>query len=330
MTKLLKSILMFCGGMLCAGCAVFSPSSASSGDDIFSRSSLDAELVRSMLPHAEQYVTPYRLDKDISQRLLPTDVLSGARLVLLQVDVESTLTKKCMDKAGYPQYVRSTDASAPFPETSPSVSQVFNVAVAQKYGYRDAPDPTFIALEVTRNDEGYESQPAAFHEAWRLCMSEASDLTRGALGIQLNPEEEEGEKTPRQELFAEANKMHVDTSESELQTAAGKWRECMSPLGIVDLPSEPDMFGAYERIPESLREKWGWTAYGEPSAEEIRFAVHDAQCRESSGWAALYYDAEWEVANSIMQGHDDLVRSIQEEQRQMAAALLALKGSSTE
>lgn len=75
----------------------------------------------------------------------------------------------------------------------------------------------------------------------------------------------------------------------------------MAPVGISDLPDQP--WEAATSIPDSLRDKWDWELTGPASAEEIRTAKHDAECRETSGWASTYYDAEWAVAENFVDKH---------------------------
>lgn len=313
--------------MACAGCSLLPGGSADEPVDIFSASNLDQELLKSMLPQAEQYVTLYIEDKDIARWLLPTDVVFGRRAERLRLEVESTLTKQCMDKAGHPQYLRSTDAAAPFPENSPSRSKVFTVDIAQKYGYRDAPDPGVLNMEMLLNDEGYDSQSNEFREAWYGCMDEAAEAVRGALGEAKHNPEDEPPATPERKLTSELNRLMVDTSVEPLRSAAQQWRECMSPLGIADLSTEPAMNGGRGMVPESLREQWQWRIIGQPTADEVRVAVHDAQCREQSKWTELYYDADWQSSYDLMRDKQDIVSGIQEKQRQVAAALLALRST---
>lgn len=324
---IIRGFALLAGAVMCVGCSMLPSNSSDEPVDIFSASNQDQELLTSMLPQAEKYVTPHYTEKDISQWLLPTDVLLARRSGLLEIEVASTLTKQCMDKAGHPQYQRSTDASAPFPETEPSSSQVFTVEIAQKYGYRNAPDPTILNMDVLLNDTGYQSQSHEFREAWYQCMNEAEDQVLAALGRVRPSPDEISEKTPEQELYSSLNQLSVDTAKEPLQSAAHLWRECMAPLGIADLPTEPSMgFGA-RRVPESLKEQWQWEIYGAPTAEEVRVAVHDAQCRQQSGWTQHYYDTEWQQAEDLLQGKEDLIKSSQDRQRQEAAALLALRST---
>lgn len=84
-------------------------------------------------------------------------------------------------------------------------------------------------------------------------------------------------------------------SDDDVLAAAAEWRTCMSGLGIEDLPETP-----YEMPSESLAAEYG--VYQTPdagdeiviTAEEREMAVTDANCRETSGYAEAFYQANWD------------------------------------
>lgn len=286
--------------------------------------------VRAFQAQAEQYVAPLVVEKDITTWSLPTDVLLANKLGLLEGEVESILTKKCMDDAGQPAYRISTDADAPNPETSPGgIHRIFSVELAKKYGYREAPDPTYLIYDLAISDPGYESQPPAFHDAWHGCIRKAEEAIRVAEGKDtpsVMPEEESAKDlSPLEELHSAFNRMTVDETLEPLRSSAQQWRDCMAPLGIVDLPSSPWNRFITHSMPPSLVEKWQWTSWGEPSAEEVRIAVHDAQCREKSGWQENLYNAQWQNAVELLSGKENLVAAERDNQRQKAVILLTLR-----
>ncbi len=95
----------------------------------------------------------------------------------------------------------------------------------------------------------------------------------------------------------------------------------MAPLGTIDLPAEPWSLG-YGRlsVPDSLQEKWQWHNVGQPTPAEIEYAVYDAQCRESSGWTDILYDAEWDMREAFVNQHrTELDTEILEPLREKAA-----------
>lgn len=84
-----------------------------------------------------------------------------------------------------------------------------------------------------------------------------------------------------------------------------KWHECMKPLGIPSLPESPREFPTDE-----VRAKLGLDSGDDsagsgtlPSKEEIDLAVHDATCRESSGYSAKSYDMQWNAEVDLLRAN---------------------------
>lgn len=272
------------------------------------------------------FVDSLHVEKDFAQWSLPTEVLVAQKLQNLRVDVEGHMTEQCMHSHGYVQFIRPRDASAPNPETSPRGRRIFTVEIARKYGYHEAPDPGRLNEDILKNDPGYESQPVAFHDQWAECRKAVRDEIRQQLGIERHQDDGEiREKTPLQSLLADYDNLSVDTFVEPLESAKQQWQQCMSPLGIADLPDEPWMRFTANSLPASLAQQWGWDMRSEPTVEEIRVAIHDAQCREESRWNELYYEAEWEMASVLVQGKEDMLAAYHDEQIQTASLLLDLK-----
>ena len=97
----------------------------------------------------------------------------------------------------------------------------------------------------------------------------------------------------------------------------------MSPLGIADLPARPWVFMNPGEAPESLMNQWEWRPTGQASADEIRVASHDAQCRESSGWSERFYDAEWKLHSEFIANNKAEIEKILEENKAKAEYYLA-------
>lgn len=106
------------------------------------------------------------------------------------------------------------------------------------------------------------------------------------------------------------NRFAVDTSSPELQDAASQWRTCMAPQGIVDLPQEPWRSTSTGALPESLVTRFDYRPTGEASADEIAVATADAQCRESSGWTDLLYEATWDQEAAFVAAHQTEVDTV--------------------
>ncbi len=258
----------------------------------------------------------------------------------------------CLHQAGFPEEHLRTDYRAPKSPTAGnfSVHRLFTVELAQRYGYRMAPDPSdTIAAEIeAKGGDWFSDKSDEYRNAWDTCMDKSREQLDGwktakiqeqeeQLWHQFHPDEpfpttDEGrtawmnEQTdladqgllPSQNDPATLNRWTVDTSGPELQAAAAQWRACMAPLGIPDLPSEPwdpDM-----RPPESLTTRWGWDSPLDPaSADEIAVATHDAQCRQDSGWFDLLYDAAWTQASAFVEQNRDALNAQNREWNQQLA-----------
>ncbi|MDO4259816.1 MAG: hypothetical protein Q4C87_09900 [Actinomycetaceae bacterium] len=266
------------------------------------------------------------IKKDIATNALPTDPYVAPRLMVLHFQVRLKLIDKCLIAQGVQRDPGGFDADAPFAETSPTgISRIFNPAIAQKYGYRDAPDPT-LGPPLTGTKES-EPDPKLLAQ----CTEEATKTLRGdSTGRDLSqfdidaPANLSGNEAAR----AAINQASVDTSAPPLREAAQRWKECMAPLGIVDLPDEPFSL-IMGTLPQSLVDRWQWNSIGDPTDEEIRYAVHDAKCRDSSGWSQAFYDAEWDLHAHIVENYreemDSIAVEVRDEEKRLRELLATTK-----
>jgi hypothetical protein len=81
----------------------------------------------------------------------------------------------------------------------------------------------------------------------------------------------------------------------EVRGAAVKWRECMSPLGIPDLPETPSpAFSVIDRFGLGITDGADAAIFAiDVDPEEKAIAVEDAKCRASSEYDQILYDAYW-------------------------------------
>ena len=154
---------------------------------------------------------------------------------------------------------------------------------------------------------GYHRAPSKRREEWlkvveqknQLLKDSAADKTFMACS----------EKLRSSGVFKASDKLEGDVAPyvndvsklPKVRAAAQRWRKCMAPQGIADLPEEPQMA-------QSVATKFG---LGQPdgddtatdtnvSAEEIKLAVADAKCREQSGYEQLVYDLQWVGQEQIL------------------------------
>ena len=252
--------------------------------------------------------------------------LSNLALDLVRTD--------CLHQAGFPEERLRTDYRAPKSPTAGNLwaRQLFTVELAQRYGYRMAPDPSdTMAPEIAaKGGDWFSDKSDEYMNAWETCQDQAMEKVSGWQDAVRNAEDQAawdrlhpGQPYPSTdaefqawldeqlelgtaglsadpENFVDINRWTVDTSGPELQAAAAQWRACMAPLGIPDLPGEPWDPGM--RPPESLTTRWGWDSPLDPaSADEIAVATHDAQCRQDAGWFDLLYDASWTQASAFVE-----------------------------
>ncbi|WP_143180962.1 hypothetical protein [Buchananella hordeovulneris] len=105
-----------------------------------------------------------------------------------------------------------------------------------------------------------------------------------------------------------------DLGGDRLRQALEQWRQCMAPLGIAYLTTP------LEFPTPALANQWQLNSdiplleLGDsPSADEVRIAVHDATCQESSGWAQAYYEESWRVDEEFVRENYAELEALQAE-----------------
>ena len=104
-------------------------------------------------------------------------------------------------------------------------------------------------------------------------------------------------------LVDDTNMMMITLKKPEVQEAAAKWRECMAPLGIEDLPQTAQLMP-----PISKAVGWystGLPLGGEPVDEERQVATHDAQCRASTKYTEVVYNALYDAYAEDLQTNQE-------------------------
>lgn len=247
--------------------------------------------------------------KDRAKWTLPTDPYYGWQARSLKIHAYSLVIAPCMAKNGFPDYQVVWDSNAPRSEflAGSGNFHILTPAAAQRFGYRLVTEPGDVVPQGA-----YEDKSDAFHEQIAQCETANEDIlltpqSKAQISQPLPDRENNDFESVEDSPGSLLNRLSVDTSAGELPAAAARWRECMAPLGIPDLPAEPWLPAMRHRMPPSLLTRWDWQPGGQPSADEIEVATHDANCRETSGWQAALYDAEWELhANFVAEHGADL------------------------
>lgn len=233
------------------------------------------------------------VEKDINTWALPSDAYNPPKLSLeyYAVGLEA---RACRQAAGLPDTVLRFDPNGTLPATSNEAgTRLFDVDIASQYGYHEQLDPRINWDDHKKSDaeRSLLSDPVA-SEAFVACQQQAMrDL--GA-----DPE------AAYQYGFPDTDVSSDD--QAAVYAAVGRWRECVAPLGVADLPVD----AGPEGLPTSSQmAKWGldqdiapWLVAA-PSQEEIEFAVADAKCEDSSGWRQAAYDAQWNAEIEYLKKH---------------------------
>ncbi|MFV0374123.1 hypothetical protein [Microbacterium sp.] len=227
------------------------------------------------------------------------------------------VTAKCMTDAGYPMSVPFKDLTEAWKVAAWTSNGVryFNERLAATYGYT----------------EGHPELPN--EEEWRAFYDQDfSDEKRAALDDCRDAHADElvgRQATDIYNLGAEFvwNAAEAADATPAVQEAAARWRECMKPLGLVDLPSSP-----YPVMPtESQRARFE-EEHPSPGPLQLHDAMFDAACRESSGYAEAAYEAEWDEEHRIIAENIDefeRIRTEGDKYYQQAVRTIAELGASS-
>ena len=269
-------------------------------------------------------------EKNQERWVLPTDVYSGRPLGTFVIDAQIVDTVQCMNANGYPDYplhiklFRPENTVYPWGANAP----IFNERIAAEFGYRLGGETTEAFIPGVSVPER-QLMPAAFGEQLDTCETQSLEKLHPEMAQYIAELEKLGTLSENPQVLAEENasiqaqlnQLRVDTQQPALVTAAEKWRECMAPLGIADLPETPWANASPEVMPPSLLNEWHWETGGMPSADEVRVATHDAQCRRSSGWFDALYEETWKVHEEFVRNHQsELTPILEDYKRQVQVA----------
>lgn len=230
--------------------------------------------------------------KNIEQWDMPLDPYVPDTSFLVDY-AENLLVSPCMTQAGFDWAVPWQDIhQPPSPTRNATDLRIFTRTIAAEFGYRD---------------QGSNLRPNA---AWREVAQSKQQISAAEEQALINCLEIAREALPlldgsTQVAIAFSNDALRATQEDpRVKAAAQRWVECMRPAGVSDLPDSPFLMPT-----DALKHALGISSGKEPSAEEIRLAVLDADCRESSGWRETAYETEWELQlEALIENADDLER----------------------
>lgn len=234
-------------------------------------------------------------EKNRAQWALPLDDYTTMAVSLKSSRVREVAMSHCMAAYNirYPQSDWPDFAADP---THNNIGRrLFNVEIATEFGYHTGPYDAAERRKERADLDAYlitvSTPTGSAAEAECIAEQEASA-----------PPLPDGVRVGDDLAGRAYNAAIVD---QQVLDAVERWRDCMEPLGIENLPEWP------EDMPTSeLAETWrdgrpsGETApifdWTPPPAEEFEVAIADAQCREESGFAEAFYEAEWNAQVALM------------------------------
>ena len=186
------------------------------------------------------------------------------------------------------------DLDAPGPVTANAAGRrLFSVELAKQFGYHYAPTQKF------------DRQRAQEIAVIQYTPSEASalELCQGTADQAL---------PPLGESLSELLSFQVDvTADVRVVASVADWRQCL----------ESAMPGMATGWPEDMPGRVEWGSFGldravmwdapPPSEPELALAVQDVICRESSGFSASYYEAEWSAQEAVLRQNYDALAATQ-------------------
>ncbi|SDF19310.1 hypothetical protein SAMN04487781_0709 [Cellulosimicrobium cellulans] len=216
--------------------------------------------------------------------------------------VTDVLVEECMHENGFAYQRPLVDATATSETISRSGRNLFNVEIAARWGYSGAPDPNRDTIRAA--ESASTSWPQEKSDAYWVCLSKAANMSADA--VRINNTIAALGASP----WSEAQK------DPRVQTAAADWFQCMQPLGFSDLPESPHHDAGGTPTP-AMAASFGEIADGKSNvqtarqeAEEIRLAIFDANCRESSNYAQALYDAEWEGQTRVVEENQETLDAL--------------------
>lgn len=230
---------------------------------------------------------------------------------------EQLLISDCLGAQGYEWPVPWQDTDFPLPEDMNQVGlRLFTLELAKKWGYHFAqlqnPESAELWLEFTETVDSYFPNQE-LDDALVACTDKIRAKDKDSLS------NFDG-RNYISELTTQA--MIIVEQDPDVVKAVKAWRECLTPRVDYAVTQEQP----WEGPPSAEQEKWGAVtgSSSAPSAEELAAAVADAECQESSGWAALWYERNWEEQEKLVAENRDKLDRIRADAIERKKKLLTI------
>lgn len=274
------SIVLSIGAATIAGC---SPEPAASN-----LTDPDAAWQGGEATSSEMLNSPPPGAKNISTWALPLDEFMP-RFSNLDNYAEQLMVASCLEPMNIDWPVPWQDIEEPIsPVYNPVGRRLFNLKIAEQYGFRTNLEPSKSTLMWGTFLEHEPTEPG-FQEAFDGCLANVRqqyplpdvDDTWFAVGL--------------------SGQIQVEASlAAEVKEAAIKWASCMEKMDVGQLPENPVEFPSTE-----LQQELGAlppVQTPDPSAREMEVAIAHATCLDSSGFSQISYEKEWELQSAAIEG----------------------------
>lgn len=207
---------------------------------------------------------------------------------------ENLLVSPCMTKAGFSWNVPWQDMKASSTTSLNTVGRsVFSEGLARQWGYHLAPSADSSLAAWKQFTQAHVDLSTAEESALTSCLKSArKDLPRLPGSAQIASGLGE-------------TAFQAALEEKTVKTAAAKWRSCMLPQGVSDLPDTPSKMPSNSVALEFGLNGDVSAAAPAVSDAERKLAIADAQCRDSSGYRTAVYDAEWSQQVKLLKDNAD-------------------------
>ena len=230
---------------------------------------------------------------------------------------EQLLISDCLGAQGFEWPVPWQDTEYPRAEDFNRVGlRLFNLELAKKWGYHFAqlenPESAELWLEFTETVDSYFPNQE-LDDALAACTDEIRAKDKD------NASNFDGLNYNAQLSFQAWN---IAEQDPDVVNAVKAWRECLAPQVDYEVTQEQPWEGA----PHEVTKKWGAVTGSPtpPSAEEIAAAVADAECQDSSGWSALWYERNWQEQVKLLEQNRDKLDRIRADAIERKKKLLTI------
>ncbi|MCK8475646.1 hypothetical protein [Microbacterium aurugineum] len=227
---------------------------------------------------------------------------------------ELLLTENCLEDRGYDLPVPWQNTDYPQPEDFNAIGfRLFNLDLAKKWGYGFAPAADEESARLWQ-EFITETDPYFKDAEYQAVFDECTD--------EIRVDDPDFQQNFDGESYLAGLALQADgvvLQDAAVVEATARWRECLAPQVDFALPDDPRT-----GMPPAESERVWKSEGGEASAAEIRDAIADAECRESSGLTAVAYERNWEEQQKLVDENRDKLDRIRSEAVERKAKLLTI------